>query len=422
MYWGHAVSEDLVKWSYEPIALAPDTEFDKDGCFSGTSFEKNGMLYLIYTGHVYIGEDRSKDYTQTQGIAYSKDGISFKKYENNPVLNADKIPQRASKKDFRDPKIFEENGTYYMILGSNDDNKMGQGLFYKSKDLIDWEFVNILAKSDGNMGTGWECPDIFKLDNKDVFIISPQYMKPQGNDYHNTHSTIYMIGNLKLAEGIFEYKDYSPIDYGFDFYAAQTTIDNKGRRIITAWMDMWESEFPTQLRGDNWSGAMTLPREIVLKGDKLYFKPVDEIKGYRRNETVIENLRIHGEKKLDITGDSYELQAVFRAEGQAEFGLKLRTDEDCETILSYSTKDKRFRFNRDKSGIGPKGERRTEVELINDELKLRIFVDKSSVEVFVNEGEKVMTGRIYPGRDAVNIKAFSKGSSSIVSLKKWDID
>lgn len=422
MHWGHGVSEDLIKWEYAPIALAPDTEFDKDGCFSGTSIEKEGKLYLIYTGHVYTGDDKCNEYKQTQGIAYSEDGISFTKYTDNPVLGTEQIPEKASKKDFRDPKVFKEDEVYYMVLGSNDGYKNGQVLLYKSSNLTDWEFVNVLAKSDGNIGAGWECPDIFKLDGKDIFIVSPQYMKPQGNDYQNTHSVIYMIGSLNIEEGKFDFKDYNQADFGFDFYAPQTTMDDKGRRIIVAWMDMWESKFPTQDRGDNWCGAMTLPREVILKGNKLYFKPVPEIKKYRKNEIILENIKIDGEQRFDINGVSYELQVTFDAKASTEFGIKLRTNENEETVLEYSTKDNLFKFNRDKSGIGPKGERKTEVELIDNKLKLQVFVDKSSVEVFINDGEKVMTGRIYPSKDAVNIKAFSSGECSIISLKKWDIE
>ncbi|MCM8711575.1 glycoside hydrolase family 32 protein [Clostridium sp. SYSU_GA19001] len=421
MHWGHAVSEDLVKWSYEPIALAPDTNFDKDGCFSGTSIEKDGKLYLVYTGHVYTGVDKSKDYKQTQGIAYSENGIFFEKYHGNPVINSNQIPEAANKKDCRDPKVFKIDDIYYMVLGSNDEKGNGQVLLYKSKNLINWDFVNILAKSDGNIGTTWECPDLFKINGKDILMVSPQYMKPQGNNYHNIHSTVYITGNLDLKKGIFNINGYNPVDYGFDFYAPQTALDSKGRRIVVAWMEMWESKFPTQERGDNWCGAMTLPREVVLKDNKLFFKPVSEIENYRKNEVSLENISVNGENLLPITGDSYELQIIFDAKHSKEFGIKLRTSETEETVLTYSVEDKLFIFNRDKSGIGPKGERKTEVELIDNKLNLQIFVDKSSVEVFINEGEKVMTGRIYPSRESINLKVFSKGDCNILSLIKWDI-
>ncbi|MCX8074364.1 MAG: glycoside hydrolase family 32 protein [Clostridia bacterium] len=420
MHWGHAVSRDLIRWEYMPIALAPDKEYDADGCFSGSAIEKDGMLYVAYTGHVYRS-DKKDDYLQTQCIAYSSDGINFTKHKNNPIITTQQIPNEASKKDFRDPKILKKGNNYYMVIGSNDGDGNGQILIYKSNDLINWEYINILAKSDGSMGTGWECPDLFSIENKDILIVSPQYMKSQGNNYKNLHSTIYMIGNLDEIKGKFDFKDYYPIDYGFDFYAPQTTLDNKGRRIIVAWMDMWESDMPTQNLGHNWSGAMTLPREVILKDNKLYFKPVEEIKKYRNNKFSIENIELQEEITIDAQGDSYELEIVIEVQQSESFGIKLRASEKEETILEYNTKDKLFKFNRDKSGIGPKGERVTEVELIDNKLKLQIFVDKSSVEVFINDGEKVMTGRIYPADESRLIKLYSKGMCRIVKLNKWDI-
>lgn len=173
MHWAHAVSSDSIKWEYIPIALCPDKACDKDGCFSGSAIEKDNIMYLSYTGHVY-NSDKRDDYTQTQCIAFSIDGINFTEYINNPVIGIEKIPEKSSKKDFRDPKIFIRGTNYYMVLGSNDGKENGQALLYKSKDLIHWDFVNILAKSDGNIGTGWECPDLFSIEDTDVLIIFPQ--------------------------------------------------------------------------------------------------------------------------------------------------------------------------------------------------------------------------------------------------------
>ncbi|MGH4137883.1 glycoside hydrolase family 32 protein [Clostridium sp.] len=426
MHWGHAVSEDLVKWRYLPIALAPDSEFDKDGCFSGSAIEVDGKLKLIYTGHIYTDENKTSSYRQVQCLANSEDGINFTKFSLNPIIDTDEVPKVISKEDLRDPKVFKKDGIYYMILGTVDNKKNvdnfknGAMAIYKSLDLIHWDFLNILASSHGNMGICWECPDLFNLAGKDVLVVSPQYMKPQGNDYHNLHSTIYMIGNLQINVGTFKFKEYYPIDYGFDFYAPQTIIDDKGRRILIAWMDMWESKMPTQDRGDNWAGAMTLPREVILYEDRLIFRPIQEITRYRKNEYKIENVKLIGEELLDITGDSYEIVVIFEAQNSSEFGIKLRVNETQETVLSYNAMKKIFSFNRDKSGIGPKGIRKTELVLKDNTLKLQIFVDKCSVEVFINDGEKTMTGRIYPGDDAVYIKLFSKDEINIVSLNKWD--
>ncbi|EKQ57923.1 MULTISPECIES: glycoside hydrolase family 32 protein [unclassified Clostridium] len=421
MHWGHAVSEDLIKWDYLPIALAPDKDFDRNGCFSGSAIEKDEKLYLMYTGHITTGPDEKEDYKQVQCLAYSEDGIDFIKHESNPVIDTKQVPKNSSSKDIRDPKTYKVGEFYYTFLGSNNNCGEGQVLMFKSKDLINWDFVNVTAKSHGDLGENWECPDLFSLQDKEVLIVSPQYFKDQNGELTNIYSCVYMVGNLDYKLGEFKYDRFSPVDYGFNFYAPQTTMDSKGRRIMVGWMTMWEKEYPTYSKSHNWAGAMTIPREVILKDTKLYFRPVEEIENYRVNEVVLKDLKISGDKKLDIIGDSYELEIVYDAKEADEFGLKLRVSDQEETVLSYRKKDRQFIFNIDKSGIGPKGERRAEVDLINNKLRLRIFVDKCSIEVFVNDGEKVMTSLIYPSEDAVGIKVFSKGESSIEILRKWDI-
>ena len=421
MHWGHAISKDLIKWAYLPIALAPDQDFDKDGCFSGSAIEKDDKLYLMYTGHVHTGPNIKEDYKQLQCLAYSQDGIDFIKLKN-PVIDSYQVPENSSKKDIRDPKVCRIGDYYYTFLGSNDNCGDGQVLMYKSSDLINWEFVNIIAKGNGELGENWECPDLFSLQSKDVLIVSPQYLKANKADFTNIYSCVYMIGNLDYNVGKFEYNDFYPVDYGFNFYAPQTTIDNKGRRIMIGWMTMWDKEYLTHSKGHNWAGAMTIPREIILKDNRLYFKPVDEIKKYRKNEFTINNIKLNGEKNFDTYGDSYELEVIYDAEEASEFGLKLRSNNHEETILSYNKKDETFILNIDKSGSGVKGERRTKINLINNRLNLRIFVDKCSIEVFINDGEKVMTSLIYPSKDALKIKAFSNGECNIELLRKWDIE
>ncbi|MGG1311483.1 glycoside hydrolase family 32 protein [Cohnella laeviribosi] len=420
MHWGHAVSRDLIRWNYLPVALAPDKPFDRDGCFSGSAIEKDGALYLMYTGHIMTGPDPKNDYYQIQNLAVSEDGVRFRKVDDNPVIGLSHIPPGASRKDFRDPKVFRRDGRYYAVLGSNDGQGNGQILLYRSEDLIRWAFVCVMAKSDGNMGDNWECPDFFELDGLDVLMFSPQRMPPQGRDYRNLHSTVYMWGRWNAVDETFQAEGYAPMDQGFDFYAPQSTLDDRGRRIVVAWMDTWETEIPTQ-NGHYWAGALTLPREMVRKGGKVLFKPVQEIERYRGELFQIRDLILDGETELAAGGDSYELEAVFEARDAERFGLKLRVGENEQTVLSYSTVDGVFCLDRNLSGIGPKGVRETEVPLCDGKLLLRAFVDRSSVEVFLQDGEKVMTARIYPGERSLGIRAFAEGRCSLASLKKWDL-
>ncbi|MGO4692828.1 glycoside hydrolase family 32 protein [Paenibacillus sp. 2TAB26] len=421
MHWGHAVSHDLIKWKYLPVALAPDQDYDRDGCFSGSAVERDGKLYLMYTGHLITGPNRELDYSQNQNIAVSDDGIHFEKLASNPVIGSDQIPSGFSQKDFRDPKVFERDGIYYAVLGSNDGQGRGLILLYRSTDLVSWSFSGEIARSDGKLGDNWECPDLFELGGHDVLVMSPQRMPAQGDDYRNLHSTTYMIGRLDIKQSSFQYDRYEPVDCGFDFYAPQTTVDEKGRRIIIGWMEAWEQEIPTQL-GHYWAGAMTLPREVILQGESLLFKPLEEMKNYRKNAYEASDINLSDVvKDMGVSGDCYELEVVFQADQAKEFGLKLRVHGEEETVLSYQQAEGKFRFNRDKSGIGLGGERRTSVELKDGLLALRIFVDKSSVEVFIQGGEKVMTGRIYPGTESLGIFAYAEGACTMVSFKKWDI-
>ena len=168
MHWGHAVSEDMLHWEYLPPALAPSEEYEdhlKGGCFSGSAIEHEGKLYLMYTAAANHG----KGFVQTQCIAYSEDGIHFEKYEKNPVLTA---PKGVAQDSFRDPKVWRHEGLYYMVCGASKDKK-GQALLYRSEDMLQWSFVNVLAESRGEWGSMWECPDFFEIGRRYVLTFSP---------------------------------------------------------------------------------------------------------------------------------------------------------------------------------------------------------------------------------------------------------
>ena len=162
-----------------------------------------------------------------------------------------------------------------------------------------------------------------------------------------------------------------------------------------------------------------------MKEGRVVYRPVEEIERYRSNAHSIADFILNGEQDMKAFGDSYELQVVFEAGQASEFGVKLRTGDGKngleETVLSYETKNRLLRFNRDRSGIGPGGERRAVVPLEEGCLSLRIFVDKSSIEVFAGDGEVVMTGRVYPGTESQGIKLFSEGICRVVSFRKWTI-
>lgn len=419
MHWGHVKSNDLVTWEHLPIALAPSEDYDQDGCFSGSAIEKDGNLYLMYTGNVWTGNNHDTDLKQVQCLAISEDGIHFEKFKQNPVIssapNGDIHPYH-----FRDPKVWKHQDYYYCVVGSRTKDHIGQILLYRSKDLIHWEFMNVAAKGEGNLGYMWECPDIFHLDGHDVLMMSPQGLSPQGYLYHNLHQSGYMLGKLDFESGKLHHGEFQLLDYGFDVYAPQTMMDPQGRRIMIAWMAMWESPMPEQQY--QWAGAMTLPRELTIKNGQIISTPVKELEKLRQNQLSFRNVKVKEELEIPhVKGKSVELKLIIDPKEATTFGLKLRVSEKEETVLSYNRETEMFVFNRNKSGAGPGGVREVPVLLLEGQLHLHIFLDSSSIEVFINHGEKVMTGRIYPSESSQGIRFFCDREIDIIHLSKWDL-
>ena len=411
MHWGHVKSKDLVNWEHCPIAIAPGDEFDKGGCFSGSAVDDDGKLFLIYTGHNYI--DKEKDiFYENQNIAVSKDGgITFEKYTNNPVIAT---PPEDSIHHFRDPKVWKHDDKWYMVVGNSTKDNIGRVILYTSSDLYKWDYVGTLATSKGELGYMWECPDFFKLGDKYELSFSPQGIEKKDGKYPNLFQTGYIVGDYNYSNNKFEHGTFNEFDNGHDFYAVQTFSDDKGRRIAIGWMDMWESDMPT--KKDGWCGALTLPRELTLSSDnKIMMNPVEELKTLRE-ECILE------EKNIDVCENkSYELKtnermmevnirldlSAFEAD---KVGVKIKGIEE-ELSLNYNKNISELILECSKCGKDKYGARKA---ILNkgQEISLRIFIDRSSVEVFVNNGEATMTSRIYPKNKFDELEIYSSGNGA----------
>ena len=196
MHWGHQKTKDFIKWELVPCALAPDTEYDGQGCFSGSAVEHDGKHILMYTS-VYdrLQEDGTHKIRQTQSIAIG-DGVNYEKLSCNPVIKSDALPEGSSVVDFRDPRIWKEKDTFYSVIGSLDADGSGQLALFSSADAVKWQFKSILDANGGRYGKMWECPDFFPLDGSHVLIVSPQFMRAEGLEFHNGHNSIYFVGSF----------------------------------------------------------------------------------------------------------------------------------------------------------------------------------------------------------------------------------
>lgn len=429
MHWGHAVSEDLLHWEYLPAALAPDTPADKDGCFSGSAVElADGRQLLMYTG-VSAGPKRpdgTSDDRQTQCVA-AGDGVNYEKYSGNPVLTGEDIPEGGSKVDFRDPKIWREaDGTYRCVAGNRPADGSGQILLYSSPDGFHWKFESVLAENKNRFGLMWECPDFFQLDGKYVLLTSPQDMLPSGFEYHNGNGTLCLIGSFDEQSKTFQEERDQAIDYGIDFYAPQTILTPDGRRVMIGWMQNWDTcsiHAPEKL----WFGQMSLPRELSIKNGRLYQAPVRELEQLRHNKVEYRAVPVCGTVSLEgIKGRKVDMELTVRPESREKlyqkFAIRFAQNEEYRTSVSFRPHEQTLKIDRKFSGSRRAiiHQRRCRVSSGDEALKLRLILDQYSAEIFINDGEQVMTATMYTEKEADSISFFADGKAEI-DVVKYDL-
>ncbi len=405
MHWGHATSEDMIHWQHQPIALAPGDEYDKDGCFSGSAVSYQGKLYLFYTGHIWLknANDDSAIH-QTQCVAVSNDGILF---EKKGVV----IPAPEGFMHFRDPKVWFQDGKWWMVVGARDALDQGQILLFSTTDLLNWnDEYQVLAKTEDKNVYMWECPDFFPLGNHFITLFSPQGKKPQGYQFRNLYQNGYLVGQWSPDQPYEITHQFSELDFGQDFYAPQTFLAKDGRRIAMAWMDMWESHMPSQKHG--WSGCFTLPRELALNDQgKIIANPIEELKTLRQDEKIIPSTILIKNTDILISENATccELELIWDLQNSSaeKFGFWIGNG-----IQFYvDNQNQKLTLSRHYPKYIISDSRCTELPKTK-QLKIRAFIDKSSLEVFINNGEQTFSCRIYPQDSDYTLKLFAINQSA----------
>lgn len=422
MHWGHATTGDFVKWTYLPSAMAPDESYDRNGCFSGTAITMpDGRQLLMYTGVDETG-DSHKTYRQTQCVALG-DGVNYKKLESNPVIDAGMLPEGSSMIDFRDPKIWEENGRYYCIAVNRIADGSGAVLLFSSDNAIDWSYRGIIARSSHEYGEMWECPDLFELDGCDILAISVQ-----GMGEHSLLAPGYisfaMIGEYDRMQPAFTSDRVQMLDEGIDFYAPQTMLMPDGRRIMIGWMQNWDT---VNEKHDNldFNGQMSVPRELWVEDGHIYQQPVRELSGYRDNMICYEDILINGDYRADgISGRVLDLNLTIRQteEGYEHFYIYLAEKKHIYTRIDVDAHASMIRVNRTCSREVPGTINERSFRYSDDEgvLELRILLDRYSMEVFVQGGAQAASFLIYSDDDADGIH-FSTEGSALVDITQYEL-
>ena len=427
MHWGHVKTKDFIHWERLPIALAPDQVYDKDGCFSGSSIElPDGRHLRVYTG---VCNERKRNGVvqsyQTQCLAVG-DGVDYQKYELNPVISATDLPEGGSSMDFRDPKIWKENDHYYMVVGNRSADDSGQILLFESEDAFHWNFSSIVASCHNQFGKMWECPDLFALNGKDVLLISAQEMQSIGLEFHPGNSNLCLIGTFDREAKHLMRENIQAVDYGTDFYAPQTVATPDGRRVMIAWMQSWESS-GCKLNDLPFFGQMTLPRELSVVGGRLVQNPVREIEDCRSTKVSYQNVMIGEETNLQgVKGRSIDMTLWIRPVNDKNmyrhFKINVAKDGECVTTIRVKPENNTIRVDRSRSGFPYDivNIRDFPVRLRGGEMKLRLIMDKYSLELFVNDGEQAASFVLYTPENAASI-SFSCDGSALLDVEKYDL-
>ncbi len=427
MHWGHAVSEDLLHWRWLPTALAPDMPYDSYGCFSGSAVTMpDGKQLLMYTGvRLEDPTARMKKEIQTQCLAFG-DGVDYVKYEGNPILTEQDLPAGASRYDFRDPKVLVwPDGTYRALIASNQEGVGGQVLMFRSTDAVHWELIGPLAQNGYNIGLMWECPDFFRLDGCDVLLASAQDMLPKDFEYHNGNGSFYMLGQFHEETGQFEAFCDHATDYGIDFYAPQTVHSPDGRRIMIGWMQNWDT-CNLRTKSTPWYGQMSLPRELSVRDGVLYQQPVKELEKLRRYAVTYGHVDVENEEISlpGIHGRVLDLEVEITAEGNdlRIFTLNFAMNDRYRSSLIFRPYESILQIDRKFSGSRRAiiHQRRAKITCRNNVLKLRLILDRYSVELFINDGEQVMSATLTTDLDAEEI-SFCADGKAVFRVTKYDL-
>lgn len=443
MHWGHAVSKDMILWKYLPCALAPDTEYDGSGCFSGSALVMDdGSHLLMYTGcGDSSGDPTGKGrWIQSQNIAVRKPGSDeYVKYAGNPVITEEELPEDADAYEFRDPYLWRApDGTYRVLVanGMTDAESGTQLTMFKSTDGLNWGDGKVLFEDERRIGVMWECPNFFPLDNRYVLIASPMDMQaeeesavgsirfPQGNN------VCYITGKYDAGREEFipdsddadaGYYIYEPVDGGLDFYAPQVMRTPDGRRVMIGWMQNPLMGNLHKTEDHRFFGQMTIPRELSFKNGRLNQWPVSELEEYRTDRDVYSKVAFGNSwiRIPSICGRVIDLNLEIKAEKSCkELGIRFAADDKNHTELRFDPVSSVLTIDRSRSGQSEDhtGKRSLKVRDRKGKLSLRIILDRMSAEIFINGGEQTMSLTYYTDLSAQEIYFKANG------LAYMDID
>lgn len=396
--WVHTESTDLVHFEPTGQILYPDTPLDSHGAYSGSAMQFGDKLFLFYTGNVRDEKWVRHPY-QIGALMDTKGNI----HKLNKVL----IDQPADTTDhFRDPQIFNFKGQYYAIVGGQNLNHQGIIKLYKAVNnhYEEWEYVADLDFDNDKTAYMMECPNLVFIDEQPVLLYCPQGLDKDIFSYDNIYPNLYKVAQSFDPEtaSLINSSSLGQLDYGFECYATQAFNAPDGRALAVSWLALPDVEYPTD-RYD-YQGCLSLVKELTLKNGKLYQYPVEAISSLRTTTKAFES--------QISTNNCYELEITIQEEDCLELVL-FANKENKGLRLTINPAQGFVTLDRKECGepfaLNFGTERHCQID--KQITTANIFIDKSVFEIFINKGEKVFSGRVFPHQDQTGI-AIIKGEAT----------
>ena len=388
-HWGHVTSTDLLHWQRQPVILYPDEPFDCHGAYSGSALYEDGQLWLFYTGNIKLPGDYDHITTGRENnlcLATSRDCLTIDTKECL-LHNAD-YPAGLSC-HVRDPKVWRQDGTYYMVLGARTREDRGEVLVFASQDKRQWRHINTITTPEP-FGYMWECPDLFQLDGQWFLLVSPQGI-PCQNVYGCGYFPLY--GDFR---GAYTLGDFRPLDGGFDYYAPQSFLDGD-RRLQFGWMAMPDAPYTNPTLAYGWQNCLTFPRQLRREGSVLLQSPAAELEALRGAPAAL------------AAGKPMDASPCFELAAAPEGSFSLTVAEGLTFSYDEASRTAFLRFADPALGGGR--DQRT-LALDAPCRSVQVLADVSSLEIFLNGGAAVFSTRYYPQPGPVSLRL--EGTSGTV--------
>lgn len=401
--WYHLTSPDLIHWQEHEAKLLPASPYDSHGVYSGSAYQIDNELFLFYTGNV-----RNEDWTRLpyQNGAFMDSDFNIQKIEQ-PLIQ----PLSEATDHFRDPQIFERFDQFWMIIGAQrKSDQTGTLYLYKAKDkqVTDWEMVREIPVPSAATSFMFECPNLIFIDGTPVLLFCPQGISQEELNYQNIYPNAYFIAENFTEDG--ELVNQGPLhnlDSGFDAYATQAFNAPDGRALGISWLGLPDISYPSDAYG--YQGALSLVKEYTIKDGKLYQFPVAETRQLRKNSHELT-------EHVNLGHNHFELEAFVDADQTVTFNLYANEEQTKYVKLIVDTSSGLVTLDREHMGTlfaQDYGTQRQAQLPSNSMMTLNIYADTSTLEIYINQGEVVLSSRIFTqtsDQTHINIEGTTQGT------------